>query len=72
MSLLASPINCFLQAIARKHGGRLSRAQATEALQGQGPTGGSGAELCDVLWTEMGLANNAAITKVPFSRSRLH
>ena len=58
------------QAIARQYGGRLTRAQATELLQAQSPAGGGrGAEQCDVLWTEMGLPEDAAITKAPLSIS---
>jgi len=35
-------------------------------LQEQSPAGGGrGAEQCDVLWTEMGLPEDAAITKAP-------
>ena len=56
-------IPCFLQAIARDHGGRLNRAQATAALRSSSGDAG-GAEMVDVLWTEMGLAADAAITKV--------
>lgn len=59
-----NPALWLAQAIAREHGGRLNRAQATEVLQGHGPASASGAELCDVLWTEMGLSADAAITKV--------
>ena len=56
-----------LKAIARDHGGRLTRSQATEALQGSSDAGGS--ERIDVLWTEMGLAADAAITKVQRTNS---
>ena len=39
--------------------------QAMELLQAQSPAGGGReAEQCDVLWSEMGLPEDAALTKV--------
>ena len=61
----ADMCQCGCQAIARQYGGRLTRTQATELLQAQSPAGGGReAEQCDVLWSEMGLPEHAALTKV--------
>ena len=49
-------------ALARDRGGQLSREHVTDALRAAGI--GVNGELTDLLWTEMGLEQNAPITKV--------
>lgn len=49
-------------ALAKEHGGQLSREHVTDALRAAGI--GENGEVTDLLWTEMGLAQNAPITKV--------
>ncbi len=49
-------------ALAKDLGGKLSREHVTDALRAAG-IGGNG-EVTELLWTEMGLAQNAPITKV--------
>ncbi|CAL5220687.1 g2736 [Coccomyxa viridis] len=48
-------------ALAKDQGGRLSREHVTDALRAAGI--GVNGELTDLLWTEMGLAQDAQITK---------
>lgn len=49
-------------ALAKDQGGRLSREHVTDALRAAGI--GVNGEVTDLLWTEMGLAQDAQITKV--------
>ncbi len=50
------------RALAKKYGGQLNRAQIVEVLHGAGV--GEGGELAELLWTEMGLSEDAHITQV--------
>ncbi len=52
----------WCSALAKDQGGRLSREHVTDALRAAGI--GVNGELADLLWTEMGLAQDAQITKV--------
>ena len=49
-------------ALARRHGGQLSREQTVALLASVGL--GEGGEHVELLWSEMGLAPNAFITQV--------
>jgi len=53
-------------ALARRHGGRLSRAQTVALLASVGV--GEGGEQVELLWSEMGLAPNAHITQARAAR----
>ena len=52
-------------ALAKDQGGQLSREHVTDALRAAGI--GVNGEVTDLLWTEMGLPQNAPITQVPLS-----
>ena len=58
--MLMASLAC--SALARDRGGQLSREHVTDALRAAGI--GVNGELTDLLWTEMGLEQNAPITKV--------
>jgi hypothetical protein len=57
-------------ALARRHGGRLSRAQTVALLASVGV--GEGGEQVELLWSEMGLAPNAHITQARAARGGAH
>ena len=48
-------------ALARRHGGQLSRAQTVALLASVGL--GEGGEHVELLWSEMGLAPDASVTQ---------
>ena len=52
-------------ALAEDQGGQLSREHVTDALRAAGI--GVNGEVTDLLWTEMGLPQNAPITQVLLS-----
>ena len=56
-------------ALAKDRGGQLSREHVTDALRAAGI--GVNGELTDLLWTEMGLEQNAPITKVTIRLTEL-
>lgn len=50
------------RALAKEYGGQLNREQIVEVLRDAGV--GEGGELAELLWTEMGLSEDAHITQV--------
>ena len=61
------------EALAREHGGHLRKEQAIELLK-QGAANGNGngrSEAAELLWAEMGLAEDAFITEVPLPDNAL-
>ncbi len=57
------------RALAKEYGGQLNLDQIVEVLRGTGV--GEGGELAELLWTEMGLSEDAHITQV-FSPAIMH
>lgn len=55
--------NVTSRALAKEYGGQLNREQIVEVLHAAGV--GEGGELAELLWTEMGLSQDAHITQVP-------
>ena len=54
-------------ALAREHGGSLNKQQVLDLVTSTGIGKGQDAEAADLLWGEMGLAENAHITEVSLS-----
>ena len=54
-------------ALAREHGGSLNKQQVLDLVTSTGIGRGQDAEAADLLWGEMGLAENAHITEVSLS-----
>ncbi|BDA49631.1 probable 2-oxoglutarate dehydrogenase E1 component [Coccomyxa sp. Obi] len=54
-------ISATFAALAKEYGGQLNREQIVEVLRGAGV--GEGGELAELLWTEMGLSEDAHITQ---------
>ena len=65
--MLCDICSLLCSALAKDQGGTLSREHLTDALRAAGI--GVNGELTDLLWTEMGLAQNAQITKVYFQNA---
>ena len=51
------------EGLAEQHGGRLCKARAVELLK-HAANGNGGSEAAELLWAEMGLAEDAFITEV--------
>ena len=61
---LHAQMKATFEALAREHGGRLTKAQAVELLQQGSSNANGGSEAAELLWAEMGLAEDAFITEV--------